>query len=621
MSSVVSEESDEDYDYDDPKNYTTNYIDEYNPKGLRIPTKEEVRTLRRILGSADYRTYLICLCELAERASYYSVSGVLTNFIQRPMPEGSPHGWGAPASKHASASAGALGRGLQAASGLTLLLKFLAYVVPLWGGFIADTKLGRFKAIWIGVIIGFVSHVLFVIAAIPSVISHPNGALGVTAISIVSLALATGLIKPNLLPLLMDQYPEKVDVVKVLKSGEKVIVDRQKSFQRMTLIFYWSINIGAFVQIGTSYIERRVGFWLAFLFPIVLYLVLPVVLFYLERKLVKEIPKGSVLTNSWRIFRTTFKGNWIPRYRSNQLWEYAKPSSMIAKGQTFYNAKKKSPITWDDQWVLDIKQTVNSCKIFFWYPIFFLADGGIGSIETSQAGSMSTKGIPNDLFHNFNPLTIIVLIPILDFLVYPTLRKYRIEFKPVHRIAFGFILAGSSQIAGAIIQHRIYSTSPCGNRATTCKEPSPISAWQEISVYMLAAAGECFALTTAYELAYTRSPPHMKGLVVAIFLFTTAFSAAISQALLPVLKDPYLIWPFASVAVATFIAAGLFAWQFRNLYIEMEHERLLREELDRKKESQIEGGDEENDLPHGHGGIEDDKNLVAVTSIKSAAGK
>ncbi|KAK6457557.1 proton-dependent oligopeptide transporter, POT family [Scheffersomyces xylosifermentans] len=607
--------SDEDYDYNDPRNYSTHYVDEFNPKGLRVPTNAEADSLRRILGRASYASYLICLCELAERASYYSVTGILTNFIQRPMPKNSPHGWGAPASRTSDESAGALNRGLQTANALSLLLTFLAYCVPLYGGFVADTKLGKFKAIWVGVIAGGISHILFVIAAIPSVLKNGEAALAPTILAIVTLAFGTGFIKPNLLPLLMDQYLEKTDVVKVLPSGEKVIVDRQKTLERMTLIFYWSINIGAFFQLATSYCARLVGFWLAFFVPVIMYLFLPAILIYLQSKLVRDSPKGSVIENAWKVTRVTFSRNWISRYRKGELWEYAKPSNMLERGRQYYNEKKKSPITWDDQWVLDIKQTVNSCKIFIYFPIFNLADGGIGSVQTSQAGAMSLNGVPNDLFSNFNPLTIIILIPILDYIIYPFLRKHKINFLPVYRIALGFILAGSSQIAGAVIQYKVYTTSPCGYHATICEAgTAPISAWQDVSLYILSAAGECFAMTTAYELAYTRSPPHMKGLVMALFLFTSAISAALSQAITPALTDPYLIWPFAGIAIATFIAAGLFVLQFRNLHKEMEEERLIREELNRN------GGDRDRDLMKREG-VEDEGNLVAVTSIKSAVGK
>ena len=445
----------ESYDHDDPSNYFTHYTDEHNPRGLRKPTKEESASLRRVLGHAPYACYLLCLIEFAERGSYYGVLGCIANFVQRPLPLGG-NSSGAPP-KNSELQAGALGLGLQASSAMTNLLTFLAYVVPLYGGFIADTKWGKFRAIWVGVIVGAIAHVLFIIAALPPVIEQGH-AIVCTAFAVITLAIGTGFIKPNLLPLLMDQFPLKQDAVQVLPSGEKVIIDRQKSLQRMTLVFYWAINIGAFLQLATSYCERRIGFWLAFLIPGILYALMPLVLIFLQRKIAKEEPKGSVLSTSWKISRVTFLKGWISRWKAGTLWEYARPSNMFARGKTLYNEKKGKPIDWNDQWVLDIKQTFAASTIFVYFIIFNINDGGIGNIQTSQAGSMTTKGVPNDLFNNFNPLTIIVLIPILDFGFYPLLRKLKIEFKPVHRIAFGFFLGAISQVVGAVLQYKVYKT-------------------------------------------------------------------------------------------------------------------------------------------------------------------
>lgn len=579
----ISITGDELYDLDDPKNYYTSFIDEYNPKGLRKPTQEESRTLRRVLGRASYASYLICVTELAERASYYSTSGVLANFIQRPLPPGSTTG--APLSTTSSQSAGALGMGVTTSSAFTLMLTFLAYVVPLYGGFIADTKLGKFKAIWVGVVGGFLGHVFFIIAGIPSVIASGH-AIAPTALGIIFLAVGTGFIKPNLLPLLMNQYTYDQDVVKVLSSGEKVIVDRQKSLERMTLLFYWAINIGAFFQLATSYAARRIGFWLAFFVPMIMYLFLPFFLLYLQNKLILETPEGSVLKNSWRIFKITFSGNFIKRWRQKTLWEYAKPSNMIARGRTVY--KKGKEISWDDQWVLDIKKTVDACKIFVYFVLFNLTDGGIGNAQNAQAGAMVLNGVPNDLFNNFNPLTIIILIPILDNIIYPFLRKHHIDFKPVWRIAFGFSLGASSQVVAAVVQHFVYKTSPCGNKASTCLETSTVNGWIEALVYILQASGECFCNTTAYELAYIRSPPHMKGLVMALFLFSIGVAAAIGEALTATVVDPLLVRTFSGTAVAGFLGMILFILQFRNLHIKMEEERILRENLTRDKSSSCE---------------------------------
>lgn len=599
--------TDEDYDFDDPLNYSTNYVDEYNPKGLRKPTNLEKQSLRRVINNLNWTIYLLCVAELAERASYFSVQGILSNFIQRPLPKGSttgkvPHGPGS-----ADISPGALNMGLPTTQAMTNLLTFLAYIFPLYGGYIADTKIGRFKAIWIGVVSGFIAHVLFVIAAIPKVIAQGH-AIVPTALGIITLAMGTGFIKPNLLPLLLDQYKEQHDVVKVLPSGEKVIVDREKSLQRVTLYFYWAINIGSFFQLATSYMERRIGFWFAFFIPIIIYMILPFIFWFLQTRIEVKKPEGSALTNTVRILRVSYRKGWLRRLSNKSFWDYALPSEMEKRSEIY----GKKPISWTDLWVLNVKQTIDSCKIFIYYPLYLINDGGLGSVQTSQAGSMSLNGVPNDLFNNFNPLTIIIIIPILDVIVYPAFRRFKINFRPVYRITFGFFLASMSQVAGAIIQHRIYTLSPCGNQATTCtKGVAPITAWNEVSLYVLQAASECFAMTTSYEIAYTRAPPNMKGLVMALCLFASALSAALSEAITPALYDPHIIWAFVAMAVVGIVLTITFFFHFRNLHVTMEKEREWREALDHDERAAALKAVETGEVTF--------SNLEAVASLKSAA--
>ncbi len=63
--------------------------------------------------------------------------------------------------------------------------------------------------------------------------------------------------------------------------------------------------------------------------------------------------------------------------------------------------------------------------MFLFFPFYYLNDGGIGNIETSQGSSMTTNGTPNDLLNNFNPLTIIVAIPIISYGLYPSMRQHK----------------------------------------------------------------------------------------------------------------------------------------------------------------------------------------------------
>lgn len=576
--------SDEDFTVLPDREYIAEYADEYNPSGLAVATEEDKHTYRNVKTRPTFASMLILVVEFAERGSYYGVQGILTNFIMRPLPKGSTTGR---VMSGGIGNAGALGLGLKDANALVMLLQFLAYVLPLFGGYLADDRLGRFKAIMIGVWVGIISHILFIVAALPPVIAKGQAALAPTVLAILSLAVCTGFIKANLLPLLLDQYPYRSNVLRREPSGEIVYVDRDASITELTMIFYWAINIGGFLQIATSYAARDVGYWLAFLCPGIMYCIVVIAMLIIKPHLKKEIIQGSLLKKALQVVGVCFKGNFIKRLWNKEFWAFAYPSAMIARGQPYYNMKDETPIPWTEAEVNDYKSTFTQCIMFSFWVIFNLSDTGLGSTLTAQAGAMSSQGIPNDFFNNFNQITIVVAIPLLDYVIYPTLVKMKINFKPVHKIFVGFMLGAIASAVSAIIQWRIYETSPCGYYATDCAEPSSLTAWLEIINYGLCALGECFCYTTAYEIAYTRAPDNGKGLVTALFLFNSAISSAISEGVSGALVDPNLIWPFTGIAAAGGFCAFLFLFMYWNLDKTMQKEEEEREAERQSKYFQI----------------------------------
>ncbi|KAF7294596.1 PTR2-domain-containing protein [Mycena indigotica] len=522
----------------------------------RLPTEEERATLRLVSGPIPWAAYLICLVEFAERASYYGCTGVFANFIQRPLPLNG-NGAGAPP-RGTQATAGALGMGLVAATGITKTFSFLAYTLPILGGIMADTKWGRFKTIAIGTAIGAVAHIVMVISAIPSVIQGGH-ALGPFILSVLLLALGTGFIKACIAPIIADQSVVHVQSVKTLPTGEKVIIDPGATIQSMLMVYYWSVNVGAFFSVATSYSEKRIGFWLAYLLPGILYILMPITLVVVYSKLVRLPPQGSVVLDSFKVFKTLheragFKG----MMKGGDNWNVAKPSNIEAAGGL--KTKKAGWITWDDEFVDELKRTIVACKLFLFLPIFSLADDGLGTIQNNQGASLRTDGAPNDLLGNFNALTIIFATPLLNFVVYPWLRKIGINFSPIRRIVAGFLVAALAMATGAIIQWRIYETSPCGYYASDCSigtGVSPISVWVQIPLYSLPAIGELFVNVTSYEIAYTRAPQRMKGVIFAIVLFMSALSSALTLIISPSFVDPNLIWPFVGLGAVCVVAAVL----------------------------------------------------------------
>lgn len=464
------------------------------PIGTEEPTAEERSTLRKIPGQIPAIAFTLCFVELAERASYYGVKGVFNNFMEFPLPLGGNDTGAVPAGS-ANKHAGALDQGLQFASALGNVFVFLSYLLPIFGAWVADTKLGRFQTIMWGVIIGGVAHVIMIGGAAPSILRAGAG-VAPFIISLILLAIGAGIFKPNVAPLIIDQYQYQKQYVKVLSSGERVIVDPEITIQRIFLWFYAFINIGGFFAIATTYAEKYLGFWIAFLLPGIVYFLLPILLLAINKKLLKKRPVGSALTDFFKVIWTALKQN------NFKLWG----RGYFDKAKPAYLAERGIQVRWDNKFVKDVARTLVACQIFLYFPIYNINDGGVGAVSSNQGAAMILGDAPNDLLNNFNPLVIIILTPFLSHVLYPFLNNRNIKFGRISRITFGFVLCGISGILGAIVQYYVYKTSPCGYNASTCDDVSSISIWWQLPNVILGAISELFCNVTAYEIAYARAP-------------------------------------------------------------------------------------------------------------------
>jgi proton-dependent oligopeptide transporter, POT family len=71
---------------------------------------------------------------------------------------------------------------------------------------------------------------------------HTEGTFAALIVSIIIIALGTGGIKANVSPLVAEQYTGTRQTIKVLKSGERVIVDPNATIQRIYLYFYMLVS-------------------------------------------------------------------------------------------------------------------------------------------------------------------------------------------------------------------------------------------------------------------------------------------------------------------------------------------------------------------------------------------
>lgn len=303
--------------------------------------------------------------------------------------------------------------------------------------------------------------------------------------------------------------------------------------------------------------ERDIGYWSAFTLCICMFAVGVTVLVLGRKMYVDRPPQGSIVTDSFKAVGIMIRHRSMNAPKQSWLREHG-----ISK-----------TVSWDDNFVNELTRALTACKVFTFYPIYWVVYGQFSNNFVTQALQMRGHGIPNDLMQNFDPIAIIVFVPILDRLVYPMLRKYRIPFKPISRIVVGFTVASLAMMYAAIVQHLIYSAGPCYEHplcdasidSSGQAQGNNIHIAVQTPAYMLIGISEIFASATGYEYAYTKAPPRMKSFVQSLFLLTNAFGSALGEAFVPAAYDPAILWMYVGLCIGTF-GVGVLIWiLFHNL--------------------------------------------------------
>ncbi|KAI7903701.1 POT family-domain-containing protein [Cokeromyces recurvatus] len=299
-------------------------------------------------------------------------------------------------------------------------------------------------------------------------------------------------------------------------------------------MFYWGINAGSLSAIATTELEKNVGFWPAYLLPTLMFIPGIAVVFLGRKRYVQVPPRGSVLIEAFKVIFYSFK--------TKGGLESCKPSNLIAD-----NPELAANATWDDIFVDELRRALKACIVFCWYPIYWLCYSQMTNNLISQAATMWTGNVPNDIMQNIDPLVLIVTIPIMDRLVYPGLRRLGFPMGPILRISLGFFLASIAMAYTAGIQSKIYANT----------SPWPISAAYQIPSYAFIAFSEIFASITGLEYAYKKAPQSMKSIVMSLFLLTNCFASILGFALVSVAVDPKLTWMYTGIACASFVCSIL----------------------------------------------------------------
>lgn len=204
----------------------------------------------------------------------------------------------------------------------------------------------------------------------------------------------------------------------------------------------------------------------------------------------------------------------------------------------------------------------------FLFPLHWLCLNQTFNNLISQAGQMVNSGVPNDTIKSLNPISSVLLTPVISRGLYPFLTRCRIRFGPMARITVGFLFLTLAMVYTAVLQKLIYSAGPCYDHPLTCPAsdhghiPNQISMFLQTPIYVLGAIAEIFCFTTGTEYAYNQAPKSMKSVVQSVWMATAGVGACLAMAFTPITKDPHLVIMYSSLAGVMAVTTVLFGVLF-----------------------------------------------------------
>jgi dipeptide/tripeptide permease len=135
-------------------------------------TAGEIQTRRNVTGPIPCIAFWFYSITWALYASFYAIKPLIGNYVNRPFPEfPNGNGYGAP-TKGSNHTAGALGLGTVIATLVAQSFYLLVNVLPLFFGWLADSRTGRWNLLFWGVLVAAVGHSILVAAGAPTLLAN-----------------------------------------------------------------------------------------------------------------------------------------------------------------------------------------------------------------------------------------------------------------------------------------------------------------------------------------------------------------------------------------------------------------------------------------------------------------
>jgi len=414
------------------------------------------------LNPMMYSVFLILIVELLERFSFYGVYYTQTLYLTGVYDPD----WNA---------------GLTSvdASSFVAFSTAVAYTTPFIGAICADALWGDYLSILIGSTCLYLPGVLLVaLTTVPHLLGEEFNMGALSASVLVLWPLGTGIVK---------------SVVNVFGAKQFHPLLQSSMIEQYYVNFYMSINIGALAGITLVPIMAQYNVTQAYMLPVGL-LVLGILLFVSGTpRYVISKPRGDMWSSLIRSKKT--------KNISQQAQIYQSPAaSNGGDGTQIPNI----PLSTIFRITLLI---VPFCVGYSQMPTTFIVQGTVMHKAFGFVDAATMNGL--------DAVSVLVFGYITGNILYPALAERNIKVPTTYKFAIGSFLGALAMMWALLVEYWIH-------RAATVSEsgmPEQVSVLWQAPSYILIGWGEIFAVSAAYEVAFTASSPETKALASAVNIF------------------------------------------------------------------------------------------------------
>eukprot|EP01018_Ginkgo_biloba_P009897 Gb_09365 [translate_table: standard] len=440
----------------------------------------------------------------------------------------------------------------------------VCYATPVFGAIISDTVLGKYHTVFYLSLLYAFGNWIMSAAAVPGLdpVSHKasNFAVWGTAAGLLLIATGTGGIKPCVAAFGGDQIEYSLP--------EGHIKNRLR--MRFFSLYYFAINAGSFVStVLTPVLRADLSYAVAFGVPAVLMIVAVFIFWLGHGTYIDRPPMGNVFSTVAKVIidsirlRKTYTSRTIDVTQTKVGINGKVVSIIAADGRNTFHWLDPAKLSHGSQDVEDVKALLHVLFLLLPAPLFWSLFDQQSSKWVFQARQMSgyvpwlgNLVIQPDQMQALNPVLILILIPLFDQFLYPSLEKHRVSLKPIRRMIVGMLLCAIAFLISGVVQIFIDGITSSGRSGSSAvirstpeqvigtekisglvTGPTQISMLWQIPQYVVMTTGEVLFSVTGLEFAYSQAPHSMKSVIQSAWLSTVAAGNLVTVALVAIIGN------------------------------------------------------------------------------------